>query len=78
MINIHDTEVIEITREEKSLLILALDVFASKYMKEQMNMLRDMATLKPYDEKAYEEAGRFIKASGELIKKINARNEVLC
>lgn len=71
------TELIEITAEEKSLLILALDVFATKYMKEQMNMLKDMQVGKSYDTEAYEQARRFIEATGELVKKINGRNEVL-
>ena len=68
------TELIEITAEEKSLLILALDVFASKYMTAQMNMLSNGT----YDSLAYEQAQRYVQVTGNLVKKINSRNEVLC
>lgn len=77
MVDIEPTELIEITAEEKSLLILALDVFATKYMKEQMGMLKDMYVGKSYDTEAYEQAQRFIEATGKLVKKINSRNEIL-
>ena len=68
------TELLEITEEEKSLLILALDMFASKYMTDQMNMLKNGT----YDSLAYGQAQRFIETTGKLVKKINSRNEVLC
>ena len=71
------TELIEVTQDEKSLLILALDVFATKYMREQRNMLKDMQVGKSYDTEAYEQAQRFIDATGKLVKKINSRNEIL-
>ena len=78
MVGIEPTELIEVTQEEKSLLILALDVFATKYMKEQMNMLKDMQVGKSYDTEEYEQAQRFIVATGKLVEKINSRDKILC
>ena len=67
------TEFIEVTQDEKCLLILALDFYHNQCVKDQVEMLK----VGKYNSPEYESITNSIKFASKLVEKINKRNEVL-
>lgn len=68
------TELIEVTQDEKCLLILALNVYYNQCVKDQVEMLKTGK----YNSPEYDSITKSLEFTTKLVGKINRRNEVLC